>query len=196
MTTSETAARSVIVEKEFPHPPEKVWRALTESNLIEQWLMKNDFQPAVGRVHSAHGSRAQLEWRDRLQSCGGGTPQNTFLHVGHVGHGSVVTFTLTPTGAGTHVRVEQAGFSPDQEATFKGAKYGWQKFHRPPGTYCRWAEITRTGKGDLTMKTRISMRLVLRWIHIVVAIPIYGYIYSPLRSCRSMRGLRGLCFFR
>ena len=48
MTTPATATRSVIVEKDFPHPPQKVWRALTESNLIEQWLMKNDFQPVAG----------------------------------------------------------------------------------------------------------------------------------------------------
>lgn len=41
--------RSVVVEKEFAHPPEKVWRALTEGALIEQWLMANDFQPVAGR---------------------------------------------------------------------------------------------------------------------------------------------------
>ncbi len=52
MTTPDTSTRSVIVEKEFPHPPEKVWRALTESSLIEQWLMKNDFQPVAGHSFS------------------------------------------------------------------------------------------------------------------------------------------------
>jgi hypothetical protein len=26
---------------------------------------------------------------------------------------------------------------------------------------------------------KFPMRLICRWIHIVVAIPIYGYIYSP-----------------
>jgi uncharacterized protein YndB with AHSA1/START domain len=31
-----------------PHPPEKIWRALTEGSLMELWLMKNDFQPVVG----------------------------------------------------------------------------------------------------------------------------------------------------
>ena len=47
---------------------------------------------------------------------------------GTLGLGSVVTFTLTPTDAGTHLRVEQSGFRPDQEADYKGAQYGWQKF--------------------------------------------------------------------
>ena len=46
------ATRSIVVERVMPHPPEKVWRALTEGPLIEQWLMKNDFQPVVGhRFH-------------------------------------------------------------------------------------------------------------------------------------------------
>jgi uncharacterized protein YndB with AHSA1/START domain len=51
-------SRSVIVEREFPHPPEKIWRALTEPHLIEEWLMRNDFKPVVGRrigLRSARG---------------------------------------------------------------------------------------------------------------------------------------------
>jgi uncharacterized protein YndB with AHSA1/START domain len=47
---------------------------------------------------------------------------------GTLGSESVVTFSLTPTDTGTHVRVEQSGFRPDQEANYKGAKYGWQRF--------------------------------------------------------------------
>jgi hypothetical protein len=30
--------------------------------------------------------------------------------------------------------------------------------------------------------TKIPMRMVLRWIHIVLSIPIYGYIYSPFEK--------------
>ena len=48
MTKPATDARSVIVEREFAFPPEKLWRALTQPHLIEEWLMKNDFKPAVG----------------------------------------------------------------------------------------------------------------------------------------------------
>jgi hypothetical protein len=42
------ATRSIIVERLIPHPPEKIWRALTQAHLIEQWLMKNDFEPRLG----------------------------------------------------------------------------------------------------------------------------------------------------
>ena len=41
---------------------------------------------------------------------------------------SVMTFTLTPTSTGTHLRMEQSGFRPDQKQAFQGAKFGWQKF--------------------------------------------------------------------
>ena len=32
----------------FPHPPEAVWEYLTNAELMELWLMKNDFQLIVG----------------------------------------------------------------------------------------------------------------------------------------------------
>ncbi len=48
MTESVAAMRSLVVERVMPHPPEKIWRALTQAPLIEEWLMQNDFQPIVG----------------------------------------------------------------------------------------------------------------------------------------------------
>ena len=48
MNEPSTETRSVVVEREFPFPPEKIWRALTQPHLIEEWLMQNDFMPAVG----------------------------------------------------------------------------------------------------------------------------------------------------
>jgi uncharacterized protein YndB with AHSA1/START domain len=47
MNEVSTETRSVVVEREFPHPPEKVWRALTRPHLIGEWLMKTDFRPVV-----------------------------------------------------------------------------------------------------------------------------------------------------
>jgi uncharacterized protein YndB with AHSA1/START domain len=41
---------------------------------------------------------------------------------------SVVIWTLTPTKTGTHLRMEQSGFRPDQQQAYQGAKFGWQKF--------------------------------------------------------------------
>ena len=46
--TDTAPTRTLVIEREMPHPPEKIWRALTEGQLMEEWLMKNDFQPEVG----------------------------------------------------------------------------------------------------------------------------------------------------
>jgi uncharacterized protein YndB with AHSA1/START domain len=40
MSKPATETLSVIVEREIPHPPEKIWRALTQPHLIEEWLMR------------------------------------------------------------------------------------------------------------------------------------------------------------
>ena len=57
MTTTATETLSVVVEREMPFPPEKIWRALTEPHLIEEWLMKNDFKPVVD-----HGFKLSADW--------------------------------------------------------------------------------------------------------------------------------------
>jgi uncharacterized protein YndB with AHSA1/START domain len=72
--TSATAAatRSIVVEREMPYPAERIWRALTEGPLIEQWLMKNDFQPGAGTcVRMKHsGFRAEDEGGYQAMSFG------------------------------------------------------------------------------------------------------------------------------
>src|ERR1700685_2892353 len=53
----QTAAepRPVIFEREIPYAPEKVWRALTEPHLIEEWLMKNDFELVADHKFNLRG---------------------------------------------------------------------------------------------------------------------------------------------
>ena len=55
MSKPATETRSVVVEREIPYPPEKIWRALTQPHLLEEWLMKNDFKPAVGHRFNLRG---------------------------------------------------------------------------------------------------------------------------------------------
>jgi hypothetical protein len=49
MSNPAESPRTLVIERVFSHPPEKLWRALTESPLIAQWMMNNDFEPVVGR---------------------------------------------------------------------------------------------------------------------------------------------------
>jgi uncharacterized protein YndB with AHSA1/START domain len=124
MTDAATETLSVVVERDIPHPPEKIWRALTQPHLIEEWLMKNDFKPVVG-----HGFNLSAEWGAvdcQVQSV---EPNKTLSYTwAAYGLESIVTWTLTRTSSGTHLRMEQSGFRPDQQQAYQGAKFGWQKF--------------------------------------------------------------------
>jgi uncharacterized protein YndB with AHSA1/START domain len=127
MTTAET--RTLVIEKEMPHPPEKIWRALTQGPLIQEWLMDNDFEPTVG--HKFNFRAAPMPHWSGVIDCEVLVVQpHTRLSYtwGSSGMGSVVVWTLTPTNVGTLVRMEQSGFGPDQNANYKGANYGWRKF--------------------------------------------------------------------
>jgi uncharacterized protein YndB with AHSA1/START domain len=124
MNETSTETLSVVVEREIPHPPEKIWRALTQPHLIEEWLMKNDFKPVLG-----HRFDLRADWGAVDCQVLAVEPNKT-LSYSWTAYGlqSVVTWTLTPTSTGTHLRVEQSGFRPDQPQYYEGAKSGWQKF--------------------------------------------------------------------
>ena len=124
MTNTVTEARSVVVERDIPFPPEKIWRALTQPHLIEEWLMKNDFKPVVGHDFNLRADWGAVDCRVVTVE-----PNKTLSYTwGAYGLESVVTWTLTPTSTGTHLRMEQAGFRPDQQQAYGGAKAGWPRF--------------------------------------------------------------------
>jgi uncharacterized protein YndB with AHSA1/START domain len=125
MSDSATETRSVIIEREVPFPPEKLWRALTQPHLIEEWLMKSDFEPVVG-----HGFNFRADWGSVDCKVMTVEPNKTLSYTwAAYGLESVVTWTLTATSTGTHLRMEQSGFLlPDQKQAYHGARAGWQHF--------------------------------------------------------------------
>jgi len=132
---SETAKKSIVVERTLPHPPEKVWTALTRSDLVAQWLMKNDFEPRVGHRFNFHATPIPGMWN--------GTTDCEVLEVeaphrlayswnasgeeAADGLKSVVTWTLTSVDGGTHVRMEHAGFRPQDEGGRQAMGGGWPR---------------------------------------------------------------------
>jgi len=131
VSNTATETRSVLVEREISHPPEKLWRALTQPHLIEEWLMTNDFEPVVGHRFNLRGGWGGVLDCEVLAV----EPHRTLSYTWNFKHDdaafdltSVVTFTLTPTSTGTHLRMEQVGFRPDQKQAFGGAKAGWRQF--------------------------------------------------------------------
>lgn len=128
MTTSNETG-TVVIERIFPHPPEKLWRALTENSLIAEWLMKNDFEPVVGQKFQLR-SDPVAQW-DGIIDCKVliVDPLKQLAYSWRtLGLGSAVVFTLAPAAGGTLLRMEHSGFRSDQGAAYKGATYGWQKF--------------------------------------------------------------------
>ena len=119
-----TETLSVIVERDFAYPPEKLWRALTQPHLIAEWLMKNDFAPKVDQKFKLTGDWGSVDCKVLVIE-----PNKELSYTWDaMGLESVVTWTLTPTGKGTHVRMEQSGFRADQQQAYQGAQFGWQKF--------------------------------------------------------------------
>jgi uncharacterized protein YndB with AHSA1/START domain len=124
MTNTASQTLSVVVEREVAFPPETIWRALTQSQLIAEWLMNNDFKAVKD-----HQFRFTADWGAVDCQVKAVEPNRTLSYTWDaMGLESIVTWTLTPTGTGTHLRMEQAGFRPDQQQAYNGAKVGWQHF--------------------------------------------------------------------
>ena len=119
-----TEALCVVVERELPYPPEKIWRALTQPHLVEEWLMKNDFKPVVDHRFNLRADWGAVDCRVLAVE-----PNKTLSYTwAAYGLESVVTWTLTQTRAGTRLRMEQSGFRPDQRQAYHGARHGWPRF--------------------------------------------------------------------
>ncbi len=132
-----TARKSIVVEYDLPHEPEKVWRALTEPKLLEAWLMPNDIKPVVGH---------RFNFRAKPVGNWDGTVYCTVLVVepakklryswkggddrlkdyGHM-LDTVVTWTLTPTATGTKLLFEHEGFRDADAFAYEAMGGGWKK---------------------------------------------------------------------
>src|SRR5579863_2246822 len=108
--TEAATTRSLVIEREMPHPPEKIWRALTQGPLMEEWLLKNDFQPVVGHRFTFRAT-PMPNWNGIIDCEVLVVEPTSRLSYswGALGAESAVTFTLTPTESGTHLRMEQSG---------------------------------------------------------------------------------------
>jgi len=129
MNNPAKTSATLVIERVYPHAPEKLWRALTESRLLAEWLLSNSFEPIVGR---------NFQFRREPMPHWNGVIDCKVLVVESLkrlsytweamGLEMVVNWTLTPADGGTHLRMEQSGFASEQDRAYKGAKYGWQNF--------------------------------------------------------------------
>ncbi len=125
---------SITVDYELPHPPRKVWRALTEPALLAKWLMENDLVPVVGHKFTfrsqpmgdwdgiTHCEVLEVEPEKRLRyAWRGGDPAKAAWRLD-----TTVTWTLTPTENGTRLRLEHSGFTAANAFAFDNMGKGWR----------------------------------------------------------------------
>jgi len=128
--TAKPGSESLSLELDLPHPPEKVWRALTDPALLAGWLL-----PVTG-LKLAPGTAFTFRTQpfpgwDGTVNCRmlGIEPHRKLRYAwvvpGDMALDTVVTFTLTPTASGTRLSLVQSGFKPEQKQNFGGARYGW-----------------------------------------------------------------------
>ena len=124
--TAMTDTKTLSLEYDFPHPPAKVWRALTERDLLAKWLMSNDMNATVGARFTfsmkpvagwdgiVHGEVLAVEPPTRLKYTWESAGVDT-----------IVTWTLAATSAGgTKLSLEQSGV-PSNAQAYEGARHGW-----------------------------------------------------------------------
>ena len=129
---AKTETQTIAVEYDLPQPPAKVWRTLTEPELLAKWVMANDMQPVVG--HSFTFRSEPTPWWDGIVRCEvlEVEPHKRLRYSWRSGPASspldtVVTWTLTPTpSGGTRLTLEHSGFLPANKFAFDGAGKGWR----------------------------------------------------------------------
>jgi uncharacterized protein YndB with AHSA1/START domain len=128
-TTAKAQTESLSFEFELHHSPAKVWRALTEPELLAEWLLPTiglklepgaaftfKTQPYPGWDGTVNCRLVEIEPQRKLSY--------TWV-VGDMFIDTVVTFTLTPTATGTRLSLLQTGFKAENKQAFGGQRYGW-----------------------------------------------------------------------
>jgi len=126
--TARSQTESISFEFDLRHSPEKVWRALTDPVLLAEWLLPVADLKLEPEAAFTFKAQPQPGW-DGAVNCRflEIEAQRKLSYTWVVGDiDTVVTFTLTPTAAGTRLVLVQAGFKPDQKRNFAGARYGWK----------------------------------------------------------------------
>jgi uncharacterized protein YndB with AHSA1/START domain len=138
-SSSNAGTHAIVADEIFPHAPETLWKTLITPALIARWMMEpTGFAPVTGQRFTFQTTPAgawdgtircqvlEVVPNERLvYSWKGGDEGNT-------GYGSrldtVVTFTLTPAGNGTRLRVVHSGFvRPKNDTTFENLGEGWKQ---------------------------------------------------------------------
>jgi uncharacterized protein YndB with AHSA1/START domain len=128
---TKTIRREILI----PQPREQVWRAITDSPTLAEWMFPNDFVPRVGHHFTFQvppNPKVRFDGlvvRCEVLEC---EPPSRLAFSWSAGglEGTQVSFRLEPDGEGTRVLFEHSGFDVSQpwvEQALRGAEFGWAK---------------------------------------------------------------------
>jgi len=130
---TQTIRREMLI----PQPREQVWRAITESATLAEWMFPNDFKARVGhRFTFRVPAKPEVKFdglvvRCEVLECDAPSRLVFSWSAGGAVENTRVSFRLEPEPPhGTRVFLEHSGFEITQafgEQAFKGAEYGWAK---------------------------------------------------------------------
>jgi uncharacterized protein YndB with AHSA1/START domain len=126
---------SIRRELSVPQSQEQVWRALTDSASLAEWMYPNDIQPRVGHRFTFRVPPNPkvgfdgMTVRCEVLECEPPSRLAFSWSAGGLGD-TRVSFRLEPDGEGTRVLFEHAGFDLSQgwsNQALQGAEFGWAK---------------------------------------------------------------------
>ncbi len=110
-------AKHITQDVVYPHPVQRVWAALTESNALSQWLLPNTFELRVGhRFTFREETYARREDWNGVVACEVIAVESlrrlAYTWSAHPGLPEMlITFTLEPVAGGTLLHLEQSVFT-------------------------------------------------------------------------------------
>lgn len=134
MTIHATEPQSIRIERHFDHGVPKIWRALTEGDLLAQWLLPGDFRAEVGHRFTLRAPPAPNWNGEIVGEVLEVQPLRRLVYRMYAqgpapdGVTTVVTWTLRPTAQGTRLLLEQTGFRPQDQPNFHGASVVWPRY--------------------------------------------------------------------
>lgn len=122
-----TAPQEAIVVEEFlPHPPDRVWRALTDPERLGRWFMPNDFALQIGHRFSLDTGRWGTTQCEVLEIQPGRLVRYSWRNDSL---DTEVTWALEPEGEGTRLRLVHRGFrldDPTDRFAYENMRHGWR----------------------------------------------------------------------
>ena len=113
------------VTEHIPHPPSKVWAALTTPELHAKWWAAGDVKPVVGHRFTLDMG----QWGQQNCEVLAAEPERLLSYTFAPGTlDTVITWRLEPEGEGTRLSFEQRGFdldSPMGRMAYEGMGGGW-----------------------------------------------------------------------